>query len=117
MRKEHDTDTVKVIIINQHLSIPASVSNVTRLGKKSDKPCLLRITVATEQDKANILRNCVKISSVEEPTYLGKVFITPDLTMKEREENKTLRKRLSEMNKESNKYQIKKNRRIVPRRN
>ena len=105
VRKEHDTDTVKAII-NQHLSIPASVSNVTRLGKKSDKPHL-RITVATEQDKANILHNCVKIHSVKEPTYLGKVFITPDLTMKEREENKTLRKRLSEM-KESNKYQIKK---------
>jgi len=47
VRKEHDTDTVKAII-NQHLSIPASVSNVTRLGKKSDKPRLLRIAVATE---------------------------------------------------------------------
>jgi len=37
VRKEHDTDSVKAII-NQHLSIPASVSNVTQLGKKSDKP-------------------------------------------------------------------------------
>jgi len=115
VRKEHDTDTVKAII-NQHLSIPTSVSNVTWLGKKSDKSCLLRITVATEQDKAIILRNCVKVRSIKEHTYLGKVFITPDLTMKEREENKTLRNRLSEMNKESNKYQIK-NGRIVPRRN
>jgi len=44
------------------------------------------------------------------------VFVTPDLTVKEREENKILRERLSEMNKESNKYQIK-NGRIVPRRN
>jgi len=28
VRKEHDTDSVKAII-NQHLSIPATVSNVT----------------------------------------------------------------------------------------
>jgi len=58
----------------------------------------------------------MKIRSIKEPTYLGKVFITPDLTMKEREENKIWRMRLSEMNKESNKYQIK-NGHIVPRRN
>lgn len=76
VRREHDTDTTKAVI-NQHLSIPTSVLNVTQLGKKADKPQLLRITVAMEQDKANILCNCVKIHSVKDPTYLKKVFITP----------------------------------------
>jgi len=77
VRKDHDTDTVKAII-NQHSSIPASVLNVTRLGRKQSKPRLLRIMVASEQDKANILRNCVKIHNVKDPAYLGKVFITFD---------------------------------------
>jgi len=60
VRREHDTDTVKAIV-NQQLCIPASISDVTRLGKKMDKPRLLRITVASEQEKASILRNCTKI--------------------------------------------------------
>ena len=98
VRREHDTDTVKAIV-NQHLCIPAPISNVTRLGKKMDKPRLLRITVASEQEKASILRNCTKIQNIKDPAYLGKVFITPDLTMKEHEENKLLRKRLAVMNK------------------
>jgi len=36
VRKQHDTDTAKVVF-NQYLGIPTLVSNATRLGKKSDK--------------------------------------------------------------------------------
>ena len=89
-----------------------------RLGKKSDeveKPRLLRITVDSIQVKANILRNCTKICSFKDPPYLRKVFLTPDLTLTEREENKLLRTRLTELNKDGNKYQIK-NREIILRR-
>jgi len=56
-------------------------------------------------------------------SYLGKVFITPDLTIKEREENKIFRKRLAEINigrmsQISNIRQISdKCRQIVPRKN
>ena len=56
------------------------------------------------------------IRSISDPEYLSSVFITPDLTKKERDENKALRNKLKEMNNGENKYQIK-NGRIVPRRN
>lgn len=115
MRKQHDVDTAKAIV-NQHLGIPASIPQTVRLGKKSDKPRLLRITVGSDEEKAEILRNCTKIRTISEPEYLSRVFITPDLTKKEREENKALRNKLKEMNNGQNKYQIK-NGRIVPRRN
>ena len=99
-RKQHDTDTA-MAIINQHLSIPASISNVVRLGKRTedrDKPRLLRITVDSDQTKAKVLRNCTKIRNIKKPEYLQQVYITPDLTFKEREENKLLRSKLAEMN-------------------
>jgi len=51
MRKQHDTDTAK-LVFNQHLCIPTLISNATRLGEKSDKARLLQITVSTEHDKA-----------------------------------------------------------------
>jgi len=114
VRRQHDEDTAKAVI-NQHLDIPASITEPIRLGKKCDKPRLLRITVGSSEEKTRILRNCTKIRSVSEPEYLKKIFITPDLTKKEREENKVLRNRLKEMNNGHNNYQIK-NGRIVPRR-
>ena len=103
-------------IVNQHLGIPTSLSQAIRLGKKSEKPRLLRITVGLDKEKAKILHNCTKIHSISEPEYLNNVFITPDLTKKEREENKALRDKLKTMNNGQNNYQIK-NRQIVPRRN
>ena len=105
-RKQHDVDTPRAIV-NQHLGIPASLSLAIRLGKKSEKPRLLRITVGSDEEKAKILHNCTKIRSVSEPEYLNTVFITPDLTKKQHEENKALRDKLKTMNNGQNKYQIK----------
>ena len=68
-------------IINQHLGIPTSISNATRLGKKTSKASLLRITVSSERDKANIVRNSTKLRSINEVGYLKKPFITPDIRM------------------------------------
>ena len=108
-RKQHNTGTA-MAIINQHLSIPASISNVVRLGKRTedrDKPRLLRITVDSDKTKAKILLNCTKIRNIKEPEYLQQVYITPDLTFKEREENKLLRSKLAEINNGQKKYRIK----------
>ena len=77
---------------------------------------MVKITVGSDEEKAEILHNCTKICSVSEPEYLSNVFITPDLTKKEREENRALRDKLKIMNNGQNKYQIK-NGQIVPRRN
>ena len=106
VRKRDDTDTA-VTIFNQHLGIPTSVSNATRLGKKGTKARLLRVTVSTERDKATILRNSTKVRSMNGIEYLKKLYITPDLTLMEREQNKALRSRLNEMNQQGNRYRIK----------
>ena len=106
-------------IINQHSSIPASISNAVRLGTRTescDKPRLLRITVDSDQTKVKILCNCTRIRNIKEPEYLQQVYITPDLPLKEREENRLLRSKLAEMNYGQKKYPIK-NREIVLRGN
>ena len=92
------------------------VTNAVRLGKKSDKPRLLKISVDSVLSKASILRNCTKLRGKDVPQYLSKIFITLDMTIKERESNKVLRDQLTELNKDGKKYKIK-NGKIVQRSN
>ena len=92
------------------LQVTTKVTNAVRLGKKintTDKVRLLKITVESEKEKASILRNAFKLRNRELPEHLGKIFITPDMTPKEREENKLLRAKLAEANKSGNNYKIK----------
>ena len=42
-----------------------------------------------------------------DPDWIMKVFITPDLTPKEQEQSKELRKQLAELNSSGKKYRIK----------
>ena len=101
-------------IFKDVLQVTPKVTNAVRIGKKGDKIRLLKITVETEKEKASILRNAVKLRSDSLPEYQRKIFITPDMTPRERDENKALRAKLSELNKSGNNYKIK-NRKIVRR--
>ena len=108
-RKLDDISKVTSILTNT-LQVPAKVINAVRLGKKVDtidKARLLKITVETEKEKASILRNAFKLRNKELPEHLRKIFITPDMTPKEREEHKVLRAKLFEANKSGNNYKIK----------
>ena len=61
----------------------------------------------SQQSKAAVLQNCIKLWGKEVPHHLSKVFITPDMTPKERENNKALKAELAELNKGGKNYQIK----------
>ena len=104
-RKKHDTDLV-TDICQQHLNTKVSINKCFRIGKKGAKPRLLKISLGTELEKAIILCNCTKLRDPKLSPVLHKVFITPDLTPKERESNKNLRAQLKEMNKGSRQFQI-----------
>ena len=56
VRKQCDTDTAKAVF-NQHLGNATSVSNVTRLGKKSNGSRLLWVTVSSERVKAIVQKS------------------------------------------------------------
>jgi len=45
-------------IFQKNLEVSVKVTNAVRLGKKSNKPRLLKISVDSQQSKAAVLRNC-----------------------------------------------------------
>ena len=105
-RKQHDIHRVSSIF-QQQFNITTTITKAIRIGQHREKPRLLKITISTESEKAAILRNCTKLRNYTNPPDTRKIYITPDLTPKEQELNKKLRLELKELNKESNKYQIK----------
>ena len=106
---ERKADDISMVngLLHQHLGFNPTISNAVRLGKKSDKPRLLKISVTTTQEKTNILRNCYKLRDSKNATYVQKIFATPDLTPLEQKKDKILRQKLAEMNKDDKIYKIK----------
>ena len=113
---ERKADNIKMIngLLHQHLGYSPTVSNTLCLGKKADRPRLFKVTVTKIQEKSNILRNCYKLRSSKNPTYVQKIFVTPYLTPLEEKKDKLLKQKLAEMNKDGKTYQI--NNRVIVRR-
>jgi len=84
------------------------IKNAIRLGRKSDRPSLLKLTLSNIEQKVTILRNKSKLRSSSNPEDIRNVFITPDFTPLEQKRNKALRQQLLDMNKTENVYIIKK---------
>ena len=78
-RKEDDIKKCSSIF-QTYLGSSADITNAIRLGKRSDKPRLLKITLNSAQEKSLILKNKLKLRSSGNPDHIRKLFITPDLT-------------------------------------
>ena len=72
------------------------------------------IYIYSKREKGLVLKNCVKLQNKNHPADIQRVYITPDLTPKEQQENKALRSQLLELNKSGKHYKIK-NGKIVRR--
>ena len=105
-RKADDISKVEKLL-HDHLGINPTISNAIRLGKKSDRPRLLKISVATIQEKSTILRNCYKLRNNSNPESVKTIFATSDLTPLEQKKDKVLRQKLAKMNKDDKVYKIK----------
>jgi len=84
------------------LGVKATITNAIRIGKKQDssgsRPRLVKVTVASDHEKALLLRNCTKLRDKNNPEEVKKIYVTPDLTPKEQKQGKALRSQLAEMN-------------------
>ena len=112
-RKQHDISKVTEVF-NKHLGLSTKITNAYRLGKKGDNVRLLKVSVGSKQERANVLSKCTQLRKIPSPSYLKNVFVTPDLTKKEQEANRALRAKLADMNKSGKKFKIK-NGQIVQR--
>ena len=80
-------------MIKGEMKINASVSKSVRAGKKlGDKPRLLIITPDNPAVKHDILRYAPQVRRSDQ---YSNIYITPDLTQKEREANRKLREELA----------------------
>ena len=108
-RKSCDINNV-TSIFDKYVGVKVKVTNANRIGRRKDdqsKPRLIKVSVESERDKAMLLRNCTKLRSKDNPEDIQKVYITPDLTPREQQQNKELRVQLAEKNKNGKKYLIK----------
>ena len=82
-----------VTMIKDEMKLNATVSKSFRVGKKlSDKPRLLIVTLDNPAVKQDILRYASQLRHSEQ---YSNIYVTPDLTQKEREANRKLREELA----------------------
>ena len=82
--------------LNVALSPRTGIIEARRLGlKKDSKPRPLKLVFANLQTKRDVLRNAKKLR-VSETEALKNVYINPDLTVKQKEADKKLRKEMWE---------------------
>jgi len=68
----------------------------------------LKLTLSSLDEKANILKNKLKVKLAQNPDHIRNLFVTPDLTPLEQRKNIALRHQLADMNKVENIYTIRK---------
>jgi len=112
-RKQDDIKNC-LSMFQTYLGLSVSITNAFRLGKRSQKPRLLKISLSSTKDKASILNSKTKLRSTSNPPNIRNLFITPDLTPLEQKKHKALRQQLADMNKPDKIYMIK-NGKIVRR--
>ena len=89
----------------------SSVTNVLRLGKPGgSKARLLLVTLSDEHHKRLVMKQASKLQATER---WNNIYVTPDLTIKERETNKALREELKRRKDNGEKNLIIKRGRIV----
>ena len=89
IRKNEDTQNV-TLLISKYVGVDAHINNVTWIGKQTEGPRLMKVTLLTREEKIRILHNRFNLRNKEHPTHINKVFITPDLTPQQQAENKQL---------------------------
>ena len=64
-------------LLRDHVGIAPTVTNAFRLGKRSDRPRLLKISVSSIDEKSSILRQCHKLRNSDNPVDIQKIFLRP----------------------------------------
>lgn len=112
-RVEQDKATFKEMVKDaMHLSV--NVTRAYRVGRPAnDKPRLLIISLENAEVKVDVLKLAPQLRAIEE---WKNVYITPDLTWKEREEGRRLREELRRRTSEGEQNLIIRRGRVVKRR-
>lgn len=86
-------------IIQQNLNITAEIVKVERCGKPdrdATRPRLLKLFLNSLDNRKNILRNATKLRDSDDAHTAANVYINPDLTWKQQQEAKNLKRQLDQ---------------------
>ena len=94
-RKRYDASSVEDVLDYLDVICPQEDMKPVRLGKKldSEKPRLLKVTLDSIETKRQVLAKAKTLRNSSH-SDLKKVYVSPDLTPKERDANKKLRDEL-----------------------
>ena len=94
-RKRYDASSAEDVLDYLNILTPQDELKPVRLGKKldADKPRLLKVTLDSSETKRQVLTKAKTLRNSNR-SDLQKVYVSPDLTPKEREANKKLRAEL-----------------------
>ena len=105
-RKEEDLNKLNNLF-KDYLQVSPEITKVIQLGKRDDKPRLLKVSIASADQKSSILRNKAKLKKDGNPEHVKSIYISPDYTPLEQRKRKNLREQLKKMNNVANLYVIK----------
>jgi hypothetical protein len=92
-RKQEDKQNI--MIMARKIKVPeVDIMSIIRLGEKKQKPSLTKVELSTVSQKRAMLQNAKLLKECEEDSM--KMFITPDLSMISRQQNKVLRQKLAD---------------------
>lgn len=98
-RKESHIEGIKEL--QKYLGVQINITNTSRIGRmgKDVKPHLLKVTVNSSHERAQVLKNCTKVCKKDYPKVVQSIYVAPYLTTKKQKENKELCNQLTELNK------------------
>jgi len=70
VKRKEDYIKKCISIFQDYLVSPVSITKAIHLGRKADKPCLLKLMLSSAQEKSLILKNKLKLRSSENPEYI-----------------------------------------------
>lgn len=118
-QKEEDQAVCMDIFVNELKVEDVEIVEAVRLGKKEEnvrederKPRPLLVKISEVEKKWEIIKNAKKLKDTRKENY-RRVFISPDLTPKERAEDKELREQLKQKREQGERGWYIKNRRLV----
>ena len=90
-----DDDIARITHLSSELGVTnLQIGNCFRLGRRSTRPRPIKVTCQNSKQRADLLRSAYNIPRLESNLEFKKIFIKPDLSPKEQEIDRQLRREL-----------------------
>ena len=90
-----DDDIARITHLSSNLGVPdLQIGSCFRLGRRSSRPRPIKLVCRSSKQRADLLQSVYQIPKLESNLGFRRIFIKPDLSPKEQEADRRLRKEL-----------------------